>query len=489
MNKISAQRLCVNSDHKNAHSAWSTYGLGLQDSNGAVKADLIDLDISLPHVDFAVDYSLHRKTDEELVSSFPLPPSAEVTVHNRTCAELFGYCKQCQYHTLAQSFAKTLANTVVGKKINCGALIKLRPNSESSRGSTNPMPEPCFFLGALCKKPLKHILAKAWLCETSDPANGNVFSLVGDSGVPTFQTSQQVFYDLVQECGADMHSITAWIFNSSFQSGPWGLHKLRVLTFGTPSSFVMKTGAAHDANLSRKEQVKLPFGLKMEKQPRVTRKRQPRAATVGGPAKKPKPVPPAVAIHHSDSDSDSSSSSSSSDSSGCPRSVEAQNSEPDSSPEIEQSQGRAESEPVPPNATGDAEMEAVGKACKEYQADVEQKAQFAEVASQRMGSFFNRSIGFDGASVAPTSRSICYHCNKHIEKGSLRMVYYWHTKRPSRFMHGRCVVQFVQSENTSTCRAQAVDAIRNVIESCGQEFVKDGAAKILKDLLETDCQP
>ena len=222
----------MNSDQKNAHTAWSTYGLGMQDSNGAVKSDLIDLNLPMTQVEFAVDYSLHRVSDPELRSEIPMClDDDEVTVHVRTCGELYGYCRELPHHALASNLAKLFADMTTTKKLPAGTLVRLRPESDASRGSTDTVPEAFFFLGVLCKKPLKHILGKAWMCEGSAPnASGNqVFSMVGDTGMPTFTTSHQAFYGLIQECNGEVPRVRVSIFTAQFPMhtlGPTRVEKL-----------------------------------------------------------------------------------------------------------------------------------------------------------------------------------------------------------------------------------------------------------------------
>lgn len=508
LKKISAKRLCVNSADKNAHSNWSTYGLGLQDSDGAVKADFVDLTATAGQVDFAVDYSLHRVANKELLQELPTPPDAEITVQTRTCLELFGCCREHDHLTLVQSLAKSFANMVTTKKLPAGTLVRLTPNLEHGHAS-KPVPELYFVLGLLCKKPLQHVLAKTWMCVTTGlPPGSTVFSMVdANSGVPVFSTSHQVFFDLAECYHGHLKSITVSIFQSSFDCSVWGLHQLRIVTEGSPLDFVINVKAGAESSSKQKKQsyIGMPFGLTLERRKRKARKSIAKRKRKQ-PAGRPMSAQPANAVLSSSSGSDARSvsvcldsesdcegfegfaetSPTGCDSGGCAESndVYDDDNDADEHPNVD---ADASAEPVPPTTAAEIETQAVQDAFDDFKADCNRRAELAEVASASMGTFFHSSVGFNGAAFAQSSRSVCYHCEQRIEKGSIRLMYCWSTKKPSRWMHDSCVAAFVQAADSAARKSQAINALRHIMDTSNEELIKNAADGILDKLALVDC--
>ena len=114
-----------------------------------------------------------------------------------------------------------------------------------------------------------------------------------------------------------------------------------------------------------------------------------------------------------------------------------------------------------PTETATHEAAAVADAEREFD---QVQADTAAIlhARSHAGSYFVKTVGFDEGSVAPTSRSSCYHCNAKIDKGSTRFSYFWATKRPFRYMHSSCVVTFVQAE-PETRKQQAIPAMKTKV--------------------------
>ena len=484
LKKISAKRLCINSCQKNAHSAWSTYSLGLQDADGAVKKESINLDVTVGAVDFAVDYSLHRKPDDELLNQFPVPPHADLAAHGKTCLQLFGYCKQQPHHDVVHAFVKSFANMVTEQKLSAGTLVKISfdcfPNSPPSL-----QPDDVFFLGVLNKKPLAHVVAHAWPLEQRE----GHFSLVRDaSGLPVFTTTHKVFYNMIAARNGDVKSMTVLIFKSHLDSKLWGLHQLNVVTTGSPINIALRIGHAKQQSSARgrRANVSLPFNLQVESK---KRKQRPKAKSKQHKKQTGGRKPHIFLAHGSDScDSDANSDS---NTSASPASCQ-----PDPKPEASQADafaalcdqdldsGDAEAEasdPVPPTNAARDEAKEVNTVTKEYQEDCERKAELAEKALGS-GAFFSKSIGFGDASIAPTGRSQCYHCSRGISKGDVRFTYNWNLKRPSRYVHASCIIPFVQADPAAR-KEQAINALSQVNESCANQLILDEAANILEELL------
>ena len=126
-----------------------------------------------------------------------------------------------------------------------------------------------------------------------------------------------------------------------------------------------------------------------------------------------------------------------------------------------------------------------------YKKDVQKKQELAEQHACG-ASYFVKTIGFSEGSIAPTSRSVCYHCENKIKKDSPRFAYFWNVRRPSRYLHAACVVHFVNDDRDAR-RQQAIDAMTKVRDSVQNRssgssdtsavHVKQAAEDILSQLM------
>lgn len=146
---------------------------------------------------------------------------------------------------------------------------------------------------------------------------------------------------------------------------------------------------------------------------------------------------------------------------------------------------------MPPKATARAEEEVAQKEFQIYKKDVQKKQELAEQHACG-ASYFVKTIGFSEGSIAPTSRSVCYHCENKIKKDSPRFAYFWNVRRPSRYLHAACVVHFVNDDRDAR-RQQAIDAMTKVRDSVQNRssgssdasavHVKQAAEDILSQLM------
>ena len=82
------------------------------------------------------------------------------------------------------------------------------------------------------------------------------------------------------------------------------------------------------------------------------------------------------------------------------------------------------------------------------ESEVENKAAIAEASLSIQeelvrGKTFFGAEGISGAELARTGRSICGICHIPIMQSAVRFSYYYHPKRPSRWMHGTCFPQYL----------------------------------------------
>jgi hypothetical protein len=285
------------------------------------------------------------------------------------------------------------------------------------------------------------VLAKAF------KINDRTFSLLGQSALPHFLSSIQLFQrwltassdEPFQDVAAEVLSFSIDVQSASsllevhlhLQPEPVAEHR-----------FMFKSTPEVRADRGPKLNT-LPFGLTMPKRKRRQGDRK------QGAAKKIREsffttCKRKQATSSSDSSDDSSSHSSSSDSSS--------------------SDSEAIDEDIaPPNAADIEELQNLKKLEIECEAELKRKFDLAELHKTNAKTFFKKDIGFDECNVAVSSGSKCLQCGEAIAKGSIRFSYFWHARRPSRWISEFCIEPFClkgsPDENNSK-RSQALSALR-----------------------------
>ena len=489
LKRASAKRLLGNSSNQHEHSAWTDYGLGLQDANGALKSELIDLDIGQATVDFAVDYSLHRRDDRD-----QLP--RQTNIHSKTCGGLFGHCKLDKHHSIVQSLVMGLVHLTAQKKLQAGALIKLKicRDTATAMSSAERLPEGFFFLGALCKRPTCQVLAKARQCDPSASAFAMVEAMDDNESsqnlIPVFTTSHMAIYQMVQDCGGNVSSMSISIYKCKFETTVWGIQELRVSTHGEPEHVSIKAGASEQTSAAKRK-VDLPFGLKLEKKKRKKRKPKTQKHKASERAMRKSEVLQVFAADgNGDSDGSSNDPDNGSDSDSDPKSEDEEDDLFDQKFDIDSSdsdakaggQEAAPEELMVPTVSAAAEAKSIDVAFSEYKSDCKYKSAMAK-AYATGSSYFAKNIGFTEASLATSNRSMCYHCNDRIAKGTIRFTYFWNKLRPSRYVHEECVVPFVTVDILAR-KEQAVDDFQRLSQKYEDLTYKNSAASILDQLLQ-----
>eukprot|EP00439_Symbiodinium_sp_Y106_P041136 s3612_g5.t1 len=463
--RISAKRLILNDDNHTADPRWWTYGLSLQDRHGALRRDLVDLCTPQATVDAAVHRCMHANLEEPEDGTF----ADEVAVPTSICHKLFGYCHLENFHNFAGRYAKLLAKETVQRKLPAGSLLRLQP----MRGdSALAIPDDqVFFLGVLCQKPLTQVLVKGWPVTSEGGAVG--FAVTSGNGrdtdeallMPQFRTSFEIFRNLAALCNGDIDRITVEIIPCTFEHrlNHWqNMQQLKVVVTSQPPSTFTLHEAREEAGTSA-AQVQLPFGLKFPKKKRS--KAKPKARTTrSGPARA---RGRGRGRQRRTGRSVSSSKSSRSESSSA-------------APENPDNDDGEDAAVMPTDVARDEERE-LALAAADFQEAQQKKAALADAHRKGHGSYFSKEIGFDEGSVAPTGRSKCLHCEGLIVKGAPRFSYFWHERRPSRYMHDTCVRPFVQDDDVK--KDQTIRAMRRIVRSTKVSEVKSAAERVLSVLL------
>ena len=488
-------------DDQAEHSFWNFYGLGLQDKDGAIARDRIEFETPQATVDDAVNACLHASLEHE----HPVAPDSDVTAPH--CKSLYGYCATSEaFHPTATKLARMFAKFCTDRCLFAGSLVKLRPVfpstvSEGTLESTESL-EGYFFLGVHCRRPLQQVLVKAWPSgQGQEPGNYGKFSLTqlcaGRAGasseealqaLPAFSTSYEVFRLLAVQCNGNLETVAVDILDYILEAGLWSIERLEVTVTGSSGSVSLQTSVTPAA----KQKVELPFGLQHAK---TKRKRKPRNPPTNPRAR-------AKARGHgrgrggrgrrqvaSSSSSSSSSSSDSSSQSDPSRDDSALSSDSDEDRRPAEYADDDEAEAIAmPNAAAVDEAAVLREAEVELRADHLRRQQLAET-HVRGGTYFVRQIGFDEGSVAPTCRSVCYHCGQKIAKGASRFSYFWNERRPSRYMHATCVVHFIDADPAAADarKVQAVEAMSRIAQSANADQQVISAAEHLRSVLRSEA--
>ena len=478
--KVSAKRLLVNHQAHAGHDAWSAHGLGLQDNTGAIRRELIDLAVPQMTVDSAVHACMHSTLPEHQT-----PSASQPDIPNCTCEQLFGHCRNAPHHDVADIFARQLAQETVKRQLPAGTLVRLKvlPPTESSSAS---FPAHCqhFLLGALCQRPLLQVLVKAWPVSQGESGrdSGYTFSLTRNQAdlLPDFCSSFQIFRTLAVSCNGTMGGISVEVLPCNFQSHLFSVQRLEieVAPNSMSTTFVLSKNMG-ESRVPKAAPPHLPFGMVL---PKKKRKKQAGPGERGrgsrgrgrgrGHAHGHGRVPGRLEDQSSDSgDSDCDSSGSSA-------------AELQSQDQNDDGDRPAGEDLAMPNAAAERDRVELAHAVSEFAASRHKRAELAEAHRIGHGSFFAREIGFDEASVAPTGRSKCYHCDSCIPKGSVRFAYFWHERRPSRYLHDSCVGPFVLAD-ASNRKEQAVAKLRHIVQSTSGtnvSSVRSAAERVLSVL-------
>ena len=428
--------------------------MGLADMHGALARNLIDLNTAQGTVDEELRQFMHLRLDEGGHAD-QADDEQDSQLFHLPCVQLYGYCKQDIWHSIADCLANHLKQETLAHKLPTGTLVVLQPVLSVPEG---PVPEPShYFLGVMCQKPFQHVLVKAW----PQPTCPGSFAICGpDSALPLCAMSHQVFRDMVQSCNGNLTKVEARVLSYRFDNGLWSAERLQVTSLEVSHGFELLTSAPRAS--VPKPPVVLPFGLKPVRKPRKKRDRRGRGHGRGkGRGKQGERAQ---------------SSASSSDS------AEERGDADGSDTELALDGGVQSAESVAlPCAEAALEARSIAELAGEFQDMLDQRASMAAAHRQGRGSYFVLEVGFATGSIAPTARSECYHCHDKIAKGSPRFAYFWNERRPSRYMHDFCALHFVQ-EDPQARKAQAVRAMKAIAETAHEPQVKSAAEHMLAQL-------
>ena len=399
----------------------------------------------------ALSESVHAPEWEEDVRRLSQLPCVQTC----TCFSRFGHCVRAPFHEQAKACARQFAQQTSDRSLAAGTLAKITPLTPAGFHLTGAM----YFLGAFCKKPLGQVLAQA--IET----NRHIFCLVPNgSEIPEFVTSHQLFQSLLEmhstcDGGLELTDFQVDILSSSFPHHWHSVQHLEVRALHVTATFVVSGAPQTQTGSGQKKEapISLPFGLQPPKRGKPCQagqgrrqQKRPRKGQEKGPAKARSRSSSVQSCHSSSSlDLRSTKSSSSSDAG-------------DSDSDLNALQSADEEVEVmaAPTATAVLEQQVVEKEFELFLETQQQKAAAAESFATRgeapKGSFFVKAVGFDAASIAPSNRAICYHCNQKINKGTIRFSYFYNTKKPSRSIHEACIIPFVQADTTGARMEQGV---------------------------------
>jgi hypothetical protein len=404
--KISAHRLGLNDNLLANHPSWGG-PLGLSDFKGALKASLINMQLG--------DEEIDAQVREWMCPNKPRLPFQEGdgSKPHDVCFHRFGgMCKDAPHCKFADSFVKQFGSHLQDSNVMTGALLEFSANALAN--------STWFFLGVVVKKPKLHVLLKA------DSIEGMVH-LATHGGLPYMYTSNQVFQKMFEESGV-IHQLLCT--EHSYTCNSHDLPLLQVASNGVANNFEMFKVRPKKP---RRPKPTLPFGMKAPCRKRAARKKgckpaqRATAAMTGSDTRANGDSSSDRSADSSPVSSSSSSSSASSDENGLP---------PADRPN--------EVVAAPSHAIAAEEVVASGAVSEVLAGDAAREQVARGFAAGEIPYFLQHfELGLHEGGIAPTSGSTCYHCSDKIPKGKVRFSYYWHVRRPSRWIDADCLPNFI----------------------------------------------
>lgn len=337
LSKVSAKRILKNREMHHASARWKSHGLGLQDAYGAIKSDLVDLNVPQSVIDEVLEKSLGPQQGGDMGTDdgIDIDDQPEFPVGgSSTCITMFGVCERTPLFDVAKHCARQFGSFTTEKQLSAGSLVRIVP-SNGDRTCEIESEAAYFFLGVHCKKPLLQVFVQA----KPVPNKKDTFCVVaaGNNGqlnnMPCFFPSFQVFLELLtssqnmktsmatSHTGSDSDGLPFKAFHiqaiaHTFHRHLWSVQNLEVVASHVVEDFVISLSASLPKKHAGERKaatgpVKLPFGLKLEPKKRhrkeVKAKRgqgvHKKLAGAPAPAKKPSTIPsPSALAPQSDSD-------------------------------------------------------------------------------------------------------------------------------------------------------------------------------------------
>ena len=377
-----------------------------------------------------------------------------------------GVCCECHRFEQIMNGSVNLFNELKAlNKLAAGVALKITGGEEQT---------PIYLLGVHCKRPP--------LCTMVETRK--VEGILGDyvrTGQPphilTFQMGIQM---LLHRCDAACSQLQATIHGRKLVASEHQDHvpmwEILAMEHSMNICLTSKHKSHKRATKTSKTEPKMPFGL---------------SNNFGNNRKKKNGKPTTPPPSYSDSPASEKSSSSSSSS-------ESLQSSGGHSPSYSPSEKSSSSSSSSPSEHGD-EIEADNVALAPSELTEHGEQQFTELADEfghedddvahenqiveqpsthpalSSSSYFTHRMGCRNISWAPTSRAKCPLCTDTIDKNSARLEYYFHPKKPWRYIHTACIGLLPQDP---------YELRQNTIEDLTKELAADeGLEIILKEVL------
>jgi hypothetical protein len=448
--KVSFIRLTVNEQERASHPAWTKLGLGLSDASGALRREFVEQVVTEEECATKLQATIHSP-----LNPIDLPPD-DSQVHNEVCHIRFGQCRHSPFAIEAAEFSKYFGPQLVKHNLASGSLLQMKPVG---------VDQPCeyLFLGLIIKKPSSQILVKA---HRTSPTS---FSVVGHATLPQFMTATQLFQRwLTRHADKPFSAVAVKVLNFTVDAlSPQSLLEVQLETDlgGDAAEFVFRACLERKAKPTKQKNT-LPFGLKM---PPRKRKAKPQPRTTLGQAifKKVRGnlsfterAKGNAGTSHSDTSAAACDPVNASESDSSTSSSSASSSSSSSASDVVLDKAKESEEVAPPNPSDAAELQRLRMAEEQLCRDRQQRAELAAQARMPFNQRHSFELGFAEVSTAPTSQAKCMCCQQVIIKGSIRLSYFWNTKRPNRYIHEYCVARFCRVGSPDVVATKKQQAIR-----------------------------
>lgn len=370
-----------------------------------------------------LDTSLHAQLE---------PTSLEDVgdVHESPCFS-FG-CSKLPNIPRSEQLVKSLSWSLESNAVGTGSLLVF-----SVEESEVPV-----FLGVAMKKPMLHMFVDARLDDQEA-------SCTDCNGQATFQTSHELFLNLLGAHSADVNAVMevkvdVWKCRAFFSEDSSGRCSLKNNPFELQCSFIVSSKAA---TKNKPVTVKLPFQLDSRlKEHRKKTKEQKRKNSA-----KQKQSKTSRTASMTTADNVGSTSS------------ETDDNGDDPVPDAE------EEAALPMSSVVEREQNQLPVLAKEIEEARMERENKSETLRENVASgsyqktFFSSETGLYKGAFATTGRSICLKCKKKIAKDTIRFSWYHSVLRPTAWVHCHCLYHLVK-ESDEQLHKHAIDRLKVIVQ-------------------------
>ena len=404
---------------------------------GALKAELIDMNLDDQDIEQRLNDSLHKPLD----IGEAVPPEDIEDVPDTPCP--YFACVSHPNFAKAEQLVKSLSWALQENDVEPGALLVFSVND-----CQFPM-----ILGVTMKKPVCQMLVRAILDDQKA-------SLANSNHRPEILSSLALFTTLLEDLEIEhceemvvvnIH-VEVWRCMAFVSDDGAGHHMLQSNPQNVVHTFEIST---KKVTKNQPSKVKLPFGMekRLKDARRANQVRKKETLKNKQPSQKKKDTRDRKKNKTSEGSTASSS--------------DADNDNDKVSNKENGDNGEQEEEEavVPMSSVVREEQVEANRVAIEIEESTDKRTEAAKTLQQNVAagqfktSFFAQVCGMEAGDVAPTSRAVCLHCKNKISKNTVRFSWYHSKIKPPAWVHSHCVYHLVKETGLEERALERLESI------------------------------